>query len=73
MDVNPGGHLLVIKNADVPGIIGQVGTCLGQANINIGEYRLGRADDHKNTLSLISVDSMVPDEVMEKLRAVKGI
>jgi len=73
MDVNPRGHLLVIKNADVPGIIGQVGTCLGQANINIGEYRLGRADDHKNTLSLISVDSMVPDEVIEKLRAVKGI
>jgi D-3-phosphoglycerate dehydrogenase / 2-oxoglutarate reductase len=73
MDVNPMGHLLVIKNADVPGIIGQVGTCLGQAGINIGEYRLGRDDKHKNTLSLIRVDSMIPEDVLEKIRAIKGI
>jgi len=73
MDVNPRGQFLVLKNVDVPGIIGQVGTCLGQAGINIGEYRLGRDDTHKNTLSLVSVDSMVPDEVVEKLRAIKGM
>ncbi|HUU28962.1 MAG TPA: phosphoglycerate dehydrogenase [archaeon] len=73
MDVNPKGHLLVIKNADIPGIIGQVGTNLGKAGINIGEYRLGRDDTHKNTLSLIRVDSLVPDEVIDKLRGIKGI
>jgi D-3-phosphoglycerate dehydrogenase len=73
MDVNPRGHLLAIKNADVPGIIGQVGTCLGDAGINIGEYRLGREDTMKNTLSLISVDSIIPEEVVEKLRAIKGM
>jgi len=73
MDVNPRGYLLAIKNADVPGIIGQVGTCLGNAGINIGEYRLGREDTMKNTLSLISVDSTIPDEVVEKLRAIKGM
>lgn len=73
MDVNPVGYLLALKNADVPGIIGQVGTCLGNSGINIGEYRLGREDTMKNTLSLISVDSTIPDEVVEKLRAIKGM
>jgi len=73
MDFNPKGYLLAIKNADVPGIIGQVGACLGNAGINIGEYRLGREDAMKNTLSLINVDSTIPEEVVEKLRAIKGM
>jgi D-3-phosphoglycerate dehydrogenase / 2-oxoglutarate reductase len=73
MDVNPTGHILVIKNADVPGIIGKVGTCLGEAGINIGEYRLGREDKRRNTLSLISVDSKIPDAVLDKLRVIEGM
>jgi len=73
MDFNPNGHLLVIKNADVPGIIGKVGTCLGDGGINIGEYRLGREARRRNTLSLISVDSEISDPVLEKLRSIEGI
>ncbi|HLA39712.1 MAG TPA: NAD(P)-dependent oxidoreductase, partial [Candidatus Glassbacteria bacterium] len=73
MDVNPAGHLLALKNLDVPGVIGQVGTCLGNAGLNIGEYRLGRDDALKNTLSLVSVDSEIPDEVLDRLKAIKGM
>ncbi|MFH1070476.1 MAG: phosphoglycerate dehydrogenase [Candidatus Glassbacteria bacterium] len=73
MDVNPAGHLLALKNLDVPGVIGQVGTCLGNAGLNIGEYRLGRDESRKNTLSLVSVDSEISDEVVEKIRAIQGM
>ncbi len=73
MDVNPRGHLLVIKNADVPGVIGRVGMALGEAGLNIGEYRLGRDDSRRNTLSLISVDSVIPESVMQKVRAIEAI
>ncbi|OGF99420.1 MAG: phosphoglycerate dehydrogenase [Candidatus Glassbacteria bacterium GWA2_58_10] len=73
MDVNPGGNMLAIKNADVPGVIGKVGSILGNAGLNIGEYRLGREPTQKNTLSLVSVDSPIPDAVVEELRAVKGM
>ncbi|MCE5269788.1 phosphoglycerate dehydrogenase [bacterium] len=73
MDVNPRGHLLVIKNADVPGVIGQVGGVLGAAGLNIAEYRLGRDDQRRNTLSLISVDSVIPESVMENIRAIPAI
>ena len=73
MDVNPRGEILVLKNLDVPGVIGQVGATLGSAGINIAEYRLGREDTAKNTLSLVSVDSPVPDQVVEQLRAIHGM
>ena len=42
LDVDPSGTLLVMKNSDVPGVIGQVGTLLGDYGVNIGEWRLGR-------------------------------
>ena len=73
MDFDPNGHLLVIKNADVPGIIGKVGTCLGESGLNIGEYCLGREAKRRNTLSLVSVDSEIPDSVLEEIRSIKGI
>jgi len=73
MDVNPLGHLLALKNQDFPGVIGQVGSILGEAGVNIAEYRLGREDTHKNTLSLVSTDTAASDEVVEKIRKVKGM
>src|SRR5207245_908430 len=42
IDVAPEGWMLVIKNRDVPGVIGRVGTLLGQAGINIGSYHQAR-------------------------------
>ena len=73
MEVNPSGHILALKNQDVPGVIGQVGTILGDAGVNIAEYRLGRDDVNKNTLSLVSIDTKATDETVEKIRAVEGM
>ena len=38
------GHLTVLRNRDVPGVIGQVGTVLGKNEINIANFALGRSD-----------------------------
>ena len=73
MDVDPSGNMLVLKNTDLPGVIGHVGTTLGDAGINIAEYRLGREEKRKNTLSIIRVDSVVPDDVLKKIAAIEGM
>ena len=73
MEVNPRGNILALKNQDVPGVIGQVGSILGDSGVNIAEYRLGRDDINKNTLSLVRTDTAASDETVEKIRRVKGM
>ena len=42
VDAYPEGYVLILENDDVPGVIGKVGTRMGQAGINIGQWRYGR-------------------------------
>jgi len=63
----PRGILLVLTNRDVPGVVGDVGTLLGRAGINIGELRLGRNKGDDHALMVISIDSRAPDEVLRAL------
>ncbi len=60
-------HMLYFRNKDKPGFIGGVGTILGSAGLNIGDFRLGRSSEEGVAVSLISLDSAVPDEVLKKL------
>ena len=64
----PKGQLLVLFNADRPGMIGFIGQVLGEANINIANMNLSRQAINDKAVSLISVDSSIPDETLEKLR-----
>src|SRR6202140_1503143 len=67
------GFLLLIRNQDVPGVIGRVGTLLGQHNINIANFALGRVQDSKEAIGLVNVDHKVPPEVLAELRAVQAV
>ena len=67
------GNLLLIRNQDVPGVIGRVGTLLGQHNINIASFALGRLQDSKEALGIVNVDQKVPPEVLRELRASPAI
>ena len=71
--VHPSGSLLVIRNRDVPGVIGRVGTVLGSAEINIAEYHQARMQAGGEALAAVSVDVRIPDEVMDRLRAVPDV
>jgi D-3-phosphoglycerate dehydrogenase len=73
IDIAPTGVLLVSPHIDRPGVIGQVGTILGNENINIASMHLGRKTPGQNALMVLSVDSEVPESIIEKIAAIPGI
>ena len=74
VDVEPSGAMILFKNSDIPGVIGEVGKVLGDSGINISDFRLGRNKD--GALAVILVDSEVSDEIiksLEDLSAAKSV
>lgn len=68
LDALPVGRALVMTNRDVPGVIGRVGTMLGENGINIAEWRMARNAPGDVAVSFINIDSPVGEEVMSRLR-----
>jgi D-3-phosphoglycerate dehydrogenase len=68
MEVIPEGHMLVLYNYDKPGVIGNIGTTLGNNNVNIARLHLGREQVDQQALVVLSTDSAVPEDVLQKLR-----
>ncbi len=66
LDVEPKGKMIIFKNTDVPGVIGDIGTILAKNGINIADFRLGR-DDKSQALAVILVDNVISKEVLEEL------
>jgi len=68
------GFLIFLKNRDVPGVIGHVGTVLGKNRINIANFSLGRregpvkAGEASDAVAVVSTDELVPDSVLAELR-----
>ena len=60
VDLHPRGTLIIIRNRDVPGVIGRVGTVLGDAAINIAEYHQARLQAGGPALAAVSVDGRDP-------------
>jgi D-3-phosphoglycerate dehydrogenase len=65
LEVIPKGHILMIRNRNRPGVIGRIGTRLGERGINIAGMHLGLKGDE--ALSLVNVDEDVPADVLESL------
>ena len=72
-------NLIYLRNRDVPGVIGRVGTILGEESINIANFSLGRptADDQPRqsgeAIAVVHIDGVVPDEVLAKLRKIPAV
>jgi len=73
LDADPQGYILMLNNRDVPGVVGNVGTLLGEAKINIARLELGRERIGGMAISLVHVDDAIPDAVMDKLRTLPNI
>jgi D-3-phosphoglycerate dehydrogenase len=73
LEAVPEGYILMLHNRDVPGVVGNVGTELGRAKINIAGLQLGRERVGGMAISLIHVDERVPDSVLERLRTLPNI
>ena len=68
------GHLTFMKNLDVPGVIGHVGTVLGRNQVNIANFSLGRRDvapkpgEPLEAVAVVETDGTVPESVLAQLR-----
>jgi D-3-phosphoglycerate dehydrogenase len=67
------GYLLVTRHVDRPGMIGLVGTLLGEADINISSMQVGRRAPRGRALMLLSVDEPVPQAVVDRIRHAANI
>jgi D-3-phosphoglycerate dehydrogenase len=67
------GGILMLQNQDVPGVVGRVGTFLGEKGINIAGLQLGRKEVGGTAVSLINVDNAVPENVLAQLRKLPNI
>lgn len=69
--------LIYLRNRDVPGVIGKVGTILGEAEINIADFSLGRRSEVsaelREAIAVVHIDGRVPDEVLKKLGAIPAV
>ena len=71
--------LIYLRNRDVPGVIGKVGTILGKHKINIANFSLGRRGGNakpnapREAIAVVHVDGKVPPEVLAELRKVPAV
>ena len=73
LEVVPEGHILILRNRDVPGVVGTIGTLLGKKGINIAGMSLGRSEKGGDAISFIHVDSEVPKQTLQALRSLPQI
>lgn len=69
LEATPRGHMLVMRNRDVPGVIGRVGTILGEGGVNISHFHLGRHERGGEAMALIETDAPVDKATLQQLRA----
>jgi D-3-phosphoglycerate dehydrogenase len=69
----PTGFMLVAKNKDVPGVIGKIGTLLGEAQVNISRFYLGRQEKGGEALAVVEVDSAIDEKVLNDLRNIEPV
>lgn len=67
-----GGQALITHHTDQPGMIGTLGTILGQAGINISDMRVGRERERGPALMIALVDDPIPSEILQRLREAPG-
>jgi D-3-phosphoglycerate dehydrogenase len=69
----PHGHMLVTRNLDVPGVIGHLGTVLGQHGVNISRFHLGRRERGGEAMAVIETDAPLGDDTLKELRAYEPV
>jgi D-3-phosphoglycerate dehydrogenase len=68
LDMTPGEHMLFFRYPDRPGMIGKVGTILGDAGINIASMQVGRTSAGGTALMGLVVDSALDDAMLKKIK-----
>ena len=73
LDFEPTKYVLAIQNVDKPGIIGKIGTLLGNYNINIAAMQWSRKIKGEKAVSFVSIDTKINDDILNELRKIDGV
>jgi len=68
IDAEIGEHMLYTTNEDVPGVIGKLGTMVGEHGVNIANFTLGRASQGKDAIALLYIDEAAPQSLLDALK-----
>jgi D-3-phosphoglycerate dehydrogenase len=69
-------NLVFLRNRDVPGVIGEVGTIMGKHGVNIANFSLGRGEkkgDAVEAVAVVHVDNEIPAAAIDELKRVKAV
>jgi len=69
----PSGHMLVTRSSDVPGVVGRIGTKLGERGVNISRFNLGRRERGGEAISVIETDAPLDDQTLAELRSFEQV
>lgn len=73
LEIRPSNDMLFVRNDDVPGMVGVIGTVVGQAGVNISNMHIGEDQDGVAAMMVISTDRPVPEPVQQELLAIPGV
>ena len=73
VNVTPSSHMLFTRHRDMPGIIGHLGSLLGEHNVNIAAMQVGRKIVRGDAVMMLSIDDPIPAELLENITGIDGI
>ena len=73
VNVSPSRHMLFTRHRDMPGIIGKLGSLLGEHNINIASMQVGRRIVRGEAVMVLSIDDPIPAELLGSILTIEGI
>jgi len=73
VNVPPNRHMLFTLHRDMPGIIGRIGSVLGNSNVNIASMQVGRKIVRGDAVMVVSTDDPLPEDILNEIKKVSGI
>ncbi|APD48529.1 phosphoglycerate dehydrogenase [Synechococcus sp. CS-602] len=73
VNVAPSRHMLFTRHRDMPGIIGQLGSLLGEHNVNIASMQVGRRIVRGDAVMVLSIDDPIPPSLLAHIHTINGI
>ena len=73
VEARPHGVVLVLENRDRPGIVGRIGTLLGDHGVNIATMSLSRNEAGGTALTVLNLDTMLDDDILQKIQGSEDI
>lgn len=73
VSVSPSRHMLFTRHRDMPGIIGRIGSVLGEHNVNIASMQVGRRIVRGDAVMALSLDDPIPASLLESIHQIDGI